>query len=138
MSEEYWYRVDDITYAPPLDEFDRPCGSGRIEVRMHRYKVLKVTPKGVRLQDFVAFDGATSSFKENPGKFVLRDARKRWACPTPGEAVTSYEARKNKLIKICRARINRAELCLRSPIIEFWTGKRLGAVKSEGFSEFTG
>lgn len=135
MSETYWYRVEDITYAPPLDEFENPIGSGRTEVVMRRYEVIKVTPKGVRLRDFGSLNGLTPSFKDAPGKFVLRDARKRWACPTPEEAKESYIARKNKLIRICRARIARAELCLRAPITEFWTGKRLSAAKKHTLAE---
>jgi hypothetical protein len=128
----YWYRVEDITYAAPVDEFDNPIGSGRTEVVMRRYEVVKTTPKGVWLRDFVSIFGTTDS--EYKGKFVLRDARKRWACPTTGEAIASFEARKRKLIKICQARINRAELCLRISITEQWSGKRLGAVKSQEFA----
>lgn len=94
-----WYRYEEKVYAPPLDEFERPCGTGRVELVRLEYPVVKVTPKGVRL-----------AWGQS---FVRRDARKRFACPTDEEARESYRARKAKQIRILRRQIAQAEEGLR-------------------------
>ncbi len=44
---EIWYRYDDVHYAPPIDEFERPIGEGKIKLELREYKVLSYTKKGV-------------------------------------------------------------------------------------------
>lgn len=95
--QEEWYRFVDIQWAPPVDEWDNILGVGNLTVELHRWTVEKHTPKGVRLEC---------------GRFVLRDARKRWACPTIEEALESFKARKKLQIKIHQATIKRAEKAL--------------------------
>lgn len=100
MTDELWYRYDAVRYAPPLDEYDRICGSGRLEVRLHKFPVLRHTPKGVWL-DFYSIP-----------KFVLNDSRKKFACATLEDARASFIARKTRQIRIYEARLADAEAAL--------------------------
>ena len=84
MTSEYLYRL----HAWPtcsVDEWDN-VHSGPIEGYMRKYPIIKRTPKGC----WISMDEI-----ENPKKFVLLTARKRYACPTEGEAVESFIARKS-------------------------------------------
>jgi len=95
MSEDIClYRYEVRSYAPPLDEFDNICGSSRRELVLMKLKVKHVTLKGFRLTH---------------GRFVLKDARCRYACPTPEEAWESFQARKKAQIRILEAKINAAK-----------------------------
>ena len=77
-----------------LDEWESLLGPGRVYVSVHEYRVVKVTPHGVRLDN---------------GRFVLRDARKRFACPTIEEAVESFMARKSRQMGILHRQIEQIE-----------------------------
>ena len=105
MAETHWYRVVDGRYAPMLDEWERPIGNGRSYVSVHEYPVLRETPKGVWLEG--------CGFYGSP-RFVLRDARKRYACPTEEEAWESFRARKNRQLRILRAQVRHVEEVLGS------------------------
>jgi hypothetical protein len=94
---ECWYRYEEVRYAPSLNEYDEPCGSSRTELQMRHFFVKKHTPKGVWLA--YSPDGA-------PFRFVLKDSRKRFACPTKKEALESYLARKRAQIRIYEARLS--------------------------------
>ncbi len=100
--QEVWYRYVNGRYAPMLDEFERPLGSGEPFLTLHEYTVLKHTPCGVWL----------SAGDYGLPRFVLRDARKRFACPTKEEAAESFRARKAKEIRILRRQIANAEAAL--------------------------
>jgi hypothetical protein len=97
---EKWYRYEDVRYASSLDEFDNPIGEGRLEVKLREFAVFKHTPKGV----WIGWSG--------PEKFVLRESRKRYACPTIEEAKESFIARKKRQAGIYRARLRDAEKAL--------------------------
>ena len=99
MIEETWYRYEDVMYAAPLDEFERPVGENRLEVVLRKYAVVKYTPKGVWLSWFGGY----------PDRFVLSDARKRFACPTVEEAKQSFITRKERQVRIFRSKLKRAE-----------------------------
>ena len=88
-----WYRFEDKRYAGPLDEFDNPTPSV-MEVHLRKYPVLKLTPKGAWLATCPPFLGTK--------RFVLREATKRFACPTIEEALESFKARKSKQARIHR------------------------------------
>lgn len=92
---EYWYRYEDHRTAPPLDEWDQPVGRGEVHIGQLRYEVLRHTPKGVWIRYVTMF---------NDERFVLRDARKRFACPTVEEAQISFMARKKKQLSILTVR----------------------------------
>ena len=98
MTSEYLYRL----HAWPtcsVDEWDN-VHSGPIEGYMRKYPIIKRTPKGC----WISMDEI-----ENPKKFVLLTARKRYACPTEGEAAESFIARKTRYIRILKANIHDAE-----------------------------
>lgn len=99
MSErEYWYRIEEQTYAAAVDEFGTSYGPGRLELRLKCFEVLYYTPKGVWLH----------VLNWNPRKFVLREATKRFACPTKEEALESFIARKERQATILEARARTA------------------------------
>ena len=100
MNETEWFRVTDGKWAPPLDEWERPIGDGESFVQIHSFRVVKVTACGVWLDAFGA------------RRFVLRDSRKRFACPTKKEALDSFRARKTAQLRILRKRIRHVERCL--------------------------
>jgi hypothetical protein len=93
---EKWYRYEDVQYASQLNEYDEPIGPGRLEVKLREIPVIKHTPKGVWI-------GYGNGILEK--KFVLRDSRKRYACPTIEEAKESFIARKKCQVGIYRARL---------------------------------
>lgn len=86
----HWYRYDDCATG------------GGIDVRLSEIPVVKETPKGVWL--YAARPGS--------GRFVLRGSRKRWACPTIGEAKESFLARKRRQVKLLRGQLQQAEAAL--------------------------
>lgn len=96
---ECWYRYEDHHTAPPLDEFDNPVGRGGVVIEQLRYEVIKYTPKGVWIRQVASYGW----FADNK-RFVLRSARKRFACPTVEEARVSFLARKKKQLSILSAR----------------------------------
>lgn len=110
---DLWYRFENQRYAPPVDEWGDPIWGARGEHKVHRrvFKVVGVTPKGVWLtftygKDHFAFD-------ERDKRFVLLEARKRYACPTIEEAKESFIARKTRQARIYRARMEDAEEAIR-------------------------
>ena len=104
VSPEVWYRCEDIRYSSGTDEWGDPLpGPGRLEIRLYEYTVLRHTPKGVWI------NGGYSS----RGRFVLRDANKRYACPTIEEARVSFLARKRRERDIHAARARQAAEAIR-------------------------
>lgn len=98
-----WYRLEDGRYAPPVDEWDNPMGPSTPFVRVHEYRVLSETPKGVWLETWTRADGK---------RFVLRSARKRWACPTLEEAIDSWRARKQRQLRLLERQASHVRQCL--------------------------
>lgn len=108
MNKEYWYRYTDSAYAPPLDEYDNIVGNSTVYVQLHTYEVIKHTPKGVWLALNIFFDSSNENNKLPWNKrFVLTNARKRFACPTIEEAKESFIARKNAQLGIYNEKIKR-------------------------------
>lgn len=91
---EIWTRFEDYRVAGPVDEFGDVCGPGHSLIRKIELPVEKHTPCGVRLCT---------------GRFVLRDATRRYACPTAAEAKTSFLARKRKQRRILQEQLRRVE-----------------------------
>ena len=89
MTAEHWYRFEDYMTVPTVDEFERSVGECEVIICLRRYKIMKQTPKGVWLE-----------YGYEKDKFVLRDARKRFACPTIEEAKISFIARKKRQLGI--------------------------------------
>lgn len=93
---EIWYRYEDVQYST-VDEFDQSCG-GQLVVELRTYRVLSHTPKGVWIKLYCG-----------DKRFVLKDARKKFACPTLELAKESFIARKKRQAQIHTARANQAK-----------------------------
>lgn len=112
---EYWYRYDDACYAAPIDEFGDRFGNSAVYVKLTKYPVIKHTAKGVWLS-LIYFNkdyyNSVSDyiFRMNEKRFVLLNARKKFACPTIELAKESFIARKNRQISIHSAHVRTAEL----------------------------
>lgn len=74
---------------------DTPTEDG-MRVYLERLPLLRTTPKGVWLRNYVS------------DRFVLNDARKRFAYPTEKEALQSFIMRKKRQIGIYAARHDQA------------------------------
>jgi len=95
---EYWYRYEDRLVSAGVDEFERPLGPARTEVRLSKLIVTKHTPRGVWLDGW---------------RFVKLNSHKRFACPTIDEAKESFIARKRRQLRILYAQTRRAETALK-------------------------
>jgi hypothetical protein len=102
--EDELLRYDDIVYAAALDEWDRSTGPGTVDVKLRRYPILKRTPKGAWID--------TGLGMLQP-RFVLLNARKRFACPTEPEAMESFIQRKRNQLRILKSQVARVEKALR-------------------------
>jgi len=91
----HWYRYEDVQFAAMCDEFGHSEGPGTMQLMCHEYRVLKETPCGVWLDLFQK-------------RFVKRNAKKRFACPTKEEALKSFKRRKEVQIRILQAQLDRA------------------------------
>lgn len=109
--DEHWFRYDQIDYAPPLDEWDNPMGQGRTDIYLTKYLVLKHTPKGVWLR--VGTEWAADLELVPIKRFVLKAARKHFACPTEHDALESFIARKKAQQRILDRQIGRSEEAMR-------------------------
>lgn len=91
-----WFRYSDsLVHSGGFDDRGDPLPGSEVRIYLSTYRVIRETPKGVWLQDFKP-------------RFVLRGARKRFACPTQEEALASFIARKERQADIHQACINRA------------------------------
>lgn len=99
-TQTFWYRFEEVSYSAGLDEWEQPLGPSEVKVHLRQFPVTIQTPKGVWIDAW------------NGPRFVLRDARKRYACPTKEEARVSFIARKKAQIRIYNARIRTAKLAL--------------------------
>lgn len=97
---EALYRFEEAIYSPGVDDFDDPLPGYTMEVHLHKFPIERRTPKGVWIRGWGGM------------RFVLLSARKRYACPTIEEALESFQARKNRQIKILKGQLQRAELAL--------------------------
>lgn len=93
-----YFRIENHQVSSGVDEFDNPVGPGRTELYLHSYEVLKETPKGVWIQAY------------GTKKFILQNARKKFACPTIEEAIESFIARKKRQIRILSGQLENAKM----------------------------
>lgn len=78
--------------------------SYRYEVFLHEYKIIKETLHGTWIDVY------------GKEKFVLREARKHFACYTKEDAMESFKARKNRQIRILSAQLESAKNSLEKAI----------------------
>jgi hypothetical protein len=91
---EYWYRYNDY-------EAEDSNGMIVIKVVLYTYHVIKHTKKGV----WIAHSYSSK-------RFILTDARKKYACPTIEEAKKSFVARKIRQKKILTRNLRRVKMAL--------------------------
>jgi len=89
MTDEYWYRCEyrviaDYDYDPEMEEFEK-----QLRLIYNRYRVISHTSCGVQLD---------IDYKKT--RFVLKDAKKKYACSTKEEALISFVARKKRQLAI--------------------------------------
>lgn len=100
---EIWYRLDVVQYGH-MDEWDNVITGNPVPC-WREYYVRKTTPKGVWLSVFPWEN-------KEVWRFVLRDAKKRYACPTKAEAKASFVFRKKRQIQILSGRLREAKAYL--------------------------
>ena len=102
--ETLWYRAKadvQISAYHPYDERFYPLSKPRVSIFYESFPVIRRTPKGVWLQ-LPGYYGDK--------RFVLRDARKRFACPTKEEALESLHARTKRRVLILGAQLKKAQI----------------------------
>lgn len=107
MEFETAYRYDGLKYSWGTDEFDNPLPGCDIRVILREYDIIKKTPKGF----WINYCKDTG---KNKFRFVLSNARKKFAHETIEAAAESFVARKERQIKILKAQLECAkkELCI--------------------------
>jgi hypothetical protein len=93
--DEVWYRYED---------------SGE-HIYLHTYPVISHTLKGVWLRTGAEWTLGKEVHLDR--KFVLKKARKHWACPTKEEAWISFRRRKVTQVSILTNQLDRAQAALR-------------------------
>ncbi len=88
------YRYVDTLYSTGGGD-DYSSSSVYVKVVLLTYNIVRLTPKGAWV----------SGFPGDKPRFVLNSARKRFACPTKEEAMTSFVARKNRQIRILTSQL---------------------------------
>lgn len=99
----WWRAVGRVCVSGTLEDVDpyRSSTKKQVEVVYVPYRVVRHTPRGVRLDD--GTEG---------GRFVDRNARKRFACPTKHEALISLYARTSRRVRILEAQLADARALL--------------------------
>jgi hypothetical protein len=87
VDKQFYYRIRDGCFE-----------GGRAYLYAESIPVLRETKKGV----WIGYD-------EEGKRFVLNDARKRYACPTVEEALESLKARKHRQIRILQGQLENAK-----------------------------
>lgn len=88
---EYLYRYDTANY------------STGITVSLHRYRIVKRTPKGFWISDY------SFSFPQKD-RWVSATGKKRYAYPTQDEALESFMYRKLRYMRILEGRLRNAKI----------------------------
>lgn len=113
MQTEYekWYRYEDDRYGY-INEFEESSGY-RVHINLQVFVCVRTTPKGVWLipeYDLWSWENGQRDYVSK--KFVLRAARKKYACPTIEEAKISFLRRKERQVEILTARLEWAQRAL--------------------------
>jgi len=124
---EVMYRMDDVCHSfGGIDEFNNLISRTYpiVENSFTEFKILRRTKCGIWIDN------------HGTERFVLLDARKKFACLTRKDAVISFIARKRKQIKILKAQLYRAGTALEILGVgesELTRKKKRGELLSEQF-----
>ena len=105
LFEKCAYRVTHTKYAPSLDQFDNPCGFGRVGINVHKYKIIRETPKGIWIDTGMEWNDFAGEYQPTK-RFVLLTARKKFANPNIYGAYEDYIHRKQRQISILQHKID--------------------------------
>lgn len=104
---EYLYRYESHNVSLGIDQFDEPIPGHSVSIHLHKYKIIKRTPKGAWIPKYSwSFDSDTEK------RFVLLTARKQFASETIEKAKECFIARKKKYIRILESRISDANIAI--------------------------
>ena len=98
-SSERWYRYEIVRYSNGVDEFDDPLPGYSVAVELRDFIVLRHTLNGVWIETW-----------SGGKRFVLKRARKRYACPTKKEALDSFIARQQRRISILQSQLKESRI----------------------------
>lgn len=98
--EDFLYRYVDRIVSAGVDEFDNPLGPGKVEIYLRKLPVLKHTPKGTWIDDY------------GRKRFVLSQARKKYAALTIDAAQESFIKRKEAQRRIYLTRASQAAVAI--------------------------
>ena len=101
-NHERWYRYETAYYSNGTDEWGEALPGHSVVIQLREFWVMCHTPKGVWLR--MGYGGS---------RFVLKSARKRYACPSKEEALVSYIARQRRRISILKSQANDSRIGLR-------------------------
>lgn len=106
IGHRIYYRYEERIFGT-MNEYDPELHleSGRLDI-LH-FPVMKETPCGVWIK-IPWIDSMNGKGK----KFILTNARKKYACPTIEDARESFMARKQRQIMILKGQLERARLAL--------------------------
>ena len=99
--KEYLYRYQEAIYGNGVDEFDEPLPGYNIKIQLKKYEIVRRTPKGAWIKMFFDKD-----------KFVLLEAKKKFACETKEDAIESLIKRKSRQFSIVSNQLRRVEQTL--------------------------
>lgn len=100
-----YYRYEERIFGS-MDEFNQKINVESGRLILHHFSVIKETPCGVWIKLYS--DNINGICK----KFILTNARKKYACPTIEEARESFMARKQRQIIIYKQKLERARIAL--------------------------
>lgn len=99
---DYLYRYYDYITGNGVDQFENTIPGTNVNIGLHKYKVIKLTPKGCWIE-----------YYNNSGKkFVRANCIKQFAHRDKMNAKLSFMARKRKQIKILYDKLRNAEMAL--------------------------
>lgn len=96
------YRINDVVYAAPLNEFDELLGPSTVDIMVHTSKVTALTPKGF----WVGYFGGKD-------RWVGYDHHKKFWHTTKKDAIQAYLARKYRQHRIIQGQLRRVQTAIK-------------------------
>ena len=107
------WRAEPKRYSVVIDADMDMYGVSSPQVELRWYPVHRRTPKGAYIdrQTYVSFyrEGAEEVRDIDSWQFVLLSSKRRFACPTPQEALVSLQQRRKTQIRILEGQVSKAK-----------------------------
>lgn len=97
---DIWYRYEDVAVQKNSDDFGFTSGPAQVQVVLRKFPVVRTTPKCV----WVNYNGED--------KRIRAEAPKRFAHPTPIQALEGFVGRKQSQVRVFQMRLQRAQQAL--------------------------